>query len=294
MRTAIITDTNSGMTAIDASDHGIILLPMPIIIDDREYLENKNLTHDQFYSFQAAGAEIHTSQPSAGDVIDLWNKVLKDYDQIVHIPMSSGLSGSCQSAMLYAQDFDGRVEVVDNQRISVTQRQSALDAKVMAEAGASAAEIKKKLEETKFESHIYIMVDTLKYLKKGGRVTPAAAMIAGVLNLKPVLQIQGEKLDAFAKARGVGNAKKIITRAVTDGIENEFGGVHAAVPGAWIGIAHTCNAEAAAAYKKELALLFPGFNIHIDELPLSIATHIGPGSIASTCTAVLPEGVQYQ
>ena len=198
MRTAIITDTNSGMLPEDAAEHGIFLLPMPIIIDGREYLEHIDITPDQFYARQLEGAEIHTSQPSAGDVIDLWEKLLKDYDEVVHIPMSSSLSGSCQSAQLYARDFGGRVHVVDNQRISVTQRQSALDAKALADGGASGAEIRRILEETKAESHIYIMVDTLKYLKKGGRITPTAATIAGVLNIKPVLQIQGGKLDAFA------------------------------------------------------------------------------------------------
>ncbi len=293
MRTAIITDTNSGMLPEDAAEHGIFLLPMPIIIDGREYLEHIDITPDQFYARQLEGAEIHTSQPSAGDVIDLWEKLLKDYDEVVHIPMSSSLSGSCQSAQLYARDFDGRVHVVDNQRISVTQRQSALDAKALADGGASGAEIRRILEETKAESHIYIMVDTLKYLKKGGRITPAAATIAGVLNIKPVLQIQGGKLDAFAKCRGVKSAKKTIIRAVTDGVVNEFGGLDAPKPGAWLGFAYTHNRDAAEIFLSEAKEAFPGFDIHADELPMSIATHIGPGSLAMTCTKVLPGGVQY-
>lgn len=293
MRTAIITDTNSGMLPEDAAEHGIFLLPMPIIIDGREYLEHIDITPDQFYARQLEGAEIHTSQPSAGDVIDLWEKLLKDYDEVVHIPMSSSLSGSCQSAQLYARDFGGRVHVVDNQRISVTQRQSALDAKALADGGASGAEIRRILEETKAESHIYIMVDTLKYLKKGGRITPAAATIAGVLNIKPVLQIQGGKLDAFAKCRGVKSAKKTIIRAVTDGVVNEFGGLDAPKPGAWLGFAYTHNHDAAETFLAEAKEAFPGFDIHADELPMSIATHIGPGSLAMTCTKVLPGGVQY-
>ena len=293
MRTAIITDTNSGMLPEDAAEHGIFLLPMPIIIDGREYLEHIDITPDQFYARQLEGAEIHTSQPSAGDVIDLWEKLLKDYDEVVHIPMSSSLSGSCQSAQLYARDFDGRVHVVDNQRISVTQRQSALDAKALADGGASGAEIRRILEETKAESHIYIMVDTLKYLKKGGRITPAAATIAGVLNIKPVLQIQGGKLDAFAKCRGVKSAKKTIIRAVTDGVVNEFGGLDAPKPGAWLGFAYTHNHDAAETFLAEAKEAFPGFDIHADELPMSIATHVGPGSLAMTCTKVLPGGVQY-
>lgn len=293
MRTAIITDTNSGMLPEDAAEHGIFLLPMPIIIDGREYLEHIDITPDQFYARQLEGAEIHTSQPSAGDVIDLWEKLLKDYDEVVHIPMSSSLSGSCQSAQLYARDFGGRVHVVDNQRISVTQRQSALDAKALADGGASGAEIRRILEETKAESHIYIMVDTLKYLKKGGRITPTAATIAGVLNIKPVLQIQGGKLDAFAKCRGVKSAKKTIIRAVTDGVVNEFGGLDAPKPGAWLGFAYTHNRDAAEIFLSEAKESFPGFDIHADELPMSIATHIGPGSLAMTCTKVLPGGVQY-
>ena len=257
MKTAIITDTNSGMLPEDAAEHGIFLLPMPIIIDGREYLEHIDITPDQFYARQLEGAEIHTSQPSAGDVIDLWE------------------------------------HVVDNQRISVTQRQSALDAKALADGGASGAEIRRILEETKAESHIYIMVDTLKYLKKGGRITPAAATIAGVLNIKPVLQIQGGKLDAFAKCRGVKSAKKTIIRAVTDGVVNEFGGLDAPKPGAWLGFAYTHNRDAAEIFLSEAKEAFPGFDIHADELPMSIATHIGPGSLAMTCTKVLPGGVQY-
>ncbi len=293
MKVAIVTDTNSGMLPSDAEEHGIHLLPMPVIIDDKEYLEHINISYDEFYAALAGDHDLKTTQPTAGSVIDLWDDLLKDYDQIVHIPMSSGLSGSCNSAMLYAQDYDGRVQVVNNQRISVTQRQSVLDAKFMAEHGASAEEIKAELERTKFESHIYIMVDTLKYLKKGGRVTPAAAALASVLKLKPVLQIQGEKLDAFAKCRGPKAAKKIITKAVEDGIVREFGGIHPEAPTAWIGMAHTHNSEAIEEYKKELQAQFPNYQIHLDELPMSIAVHIGPGSLAATCTAILPKGVQY-
>ena len=293
MKTAVITDTNSGMTIRDAEENNIILLPMPVIIDGKEYKENINLTSEQFYSLLASDAEVQTSQPTAGDVIELWQRTLKDYDEIVHIPMSSGLSGTCQSARLYAQDFGGRVQVVDNQRISVTQRQSALDAKALASRGASAKEIRETLEATRFKSHIYIMVDTLKYLKKGGRITPAAAMIAGVLNIKPVLQIQGDKLDAFSKCRGIRNAKKIMTSAVLDGIEKEFGGLSANPPGAWIGLAHTRNFDAAEEFRRETLEAFPGFDVHVDELPISIACHIGPGSLALTCTEVLPGGCAY-
>ncbi len=295
MKIAVITDTNSGMLPEDAKEHGILLESMPVIIDGKEYREGVNLDDDQFYQMLADGAEVHTSQPAAGDVIDTWQRVLKDYDEIVYIPMSSGLSGSCQSALLYAQEFEGRVSVVDNQRISVTQRQSALDARAMADKGMTGQEIKKRLEETKAESHIYIMVDTLTYLKKGGRITPAAALIGGVLHIKPVLQIQGDKLDAFSKCRGIRQAKKILTDAVAEGIEKEFGGIaYSGTPGAWIGLAHTHNEEAAAAFMKETRAAFPGFDIHCDRLPISIACHIGPGSLALTCTKVLPEGLSYK
>ena len=293
MKTAIITDTNSGMLPEDAREHGIILLPMPVIIDGKEYKEHLDLTDEFFYAKQEQGAEIVTSQPSVGEIVDLWKKTLEEYDSIIHIPMSSGLSGSCQSAMMLAQDFGGKVQVVNNQRISVTQRQSALDAKALAENGAEAAEIKKILEDTRFDSHIYIMVDTLKYLKKGGRITPAAAMIAGVLNIKPILQIQGEKLDTFSKCRGIKQAKKIMLDAVAEGIEKEFGGIAASTPGAWVGLAHTQNFEAAEEFEKEAKERFPGFQVHADQLPISIACHIGKGSLALTCTKVLPGGVQY-
>lgn len=293
MKTAIITDTNSGMLPEDAREHGIILLPMPIIIDGKEYKEYLDLTDEFFYAKQEQGAEIVTSQPSVGEIVDLWKKTLEEYDSIVHIPMSSGLSGSCQSAMMLAQDFGGKVQVVNNQRISVTQRQSALDAKALAENGAEAAEIKKILEDTRFDSHIYIMVDTLKYLKKGGRITPAAAMIAGVLNIKPILQIQGEKLDTFSKCRGIKQAKKIMLDAVAEGIEKEFGGIATSTPGAWVGLAHTQNFEAADEFEKEAKERFPGFQVHVGQLPISIACHIGKGSLALTCTKVLPGGVQY-
>ena len=204
------------------------------------------------------------------------------YDEIEVIPFD-----------LNPQNLYVNCQVVDNQRISVTQRQSALDAKALAENGAEAAEIKKILEDTRFDSHIYIMVDTLKYLKKGGRITPAAAMIAGVLNIKPILQIQGEKLDTFSKCRGIKQAKKIMLDAVAEGIEKEFGGIATSTPGAWVGLAHTQNFEAAEEFEKEAEERFPGFQVHVDQLPISIACHIGKGSLALTCTKVLPGGVQY-
>ncbi|MCM1119526.1 MAG: DegV family protein [bacterium] len=281
-KVAIITDSNSGITQSQGKEMGIFVLPMPFFINEETYYEDISLTQDQFYEKLQGGADIHTSQPSPESVMQLWNEVLKDYDEIVHIPMSSGLSGSCQSAIMLAQDYEGRVQVVNNQRISVTQRQSALDAKLLASKGMSALEIKNFLEEDKFNSSIYIMLDTLYYLKKGGRITPAAAALGTLLKLKPVLQIQGEKLDAFAKARTTNQGKSIMINAIKNDIENRFGGM-TEDKHIWLQIAHTANEEAAEAYRNEILEQFPGYDIHIDPLSLSVACHIGPGALAFAC-----------
>ncbi|MDE7404641.1 MAG: DegV family protein, partial [Lachnospiraceae bacterium] len=198
---AIITDSNSGITQAEAKDLGIIVLPMPFMIGEETFFEDITLTQEEFYEKLEGGADVVTSQPSPESVMNLWKETLKEYDEIVYIPMSSGLSGSCQSALMLSEDFDGKVQVVNNQRISVTQRQSAMDAKMLAERNMNAAQIKEFLENDKFNSSIYIMLDTLYYLKKGGRITPAAAAIGTILKLKPVLTIQGDKLYAFANAR---------------------------------------------------------------------------------------------
>lgn len=281
-KVAIVTDSNSGITQRAAKEHGVYVLPMPFMIDGETFYEDINLTQEEFYEKLAAGAEIATSQPSPESVLKLWDSVLRDYDELVHIPMSSGLSGSCQSAIMLSEDYGGRIQVVNNQRISVTQRQSCLDAKLLADRGRSAGEIKEFLEADKFNSSIYIMLDTLYYLKKGGRITPAAAAIGTMLRLKPVLQIQGEKLDAFAKARTTNQGRSIMINAIRNDIENRFGGMtedrHI-----WLQIAHTANQEAAEAYKREIAEQFPGYDIHIDALSLSIACHIGPGALAFAC-----------
>ena len=205
---AIVTDSNSGILQSEAKELGIFVLPMPFFIDEKLHREEIDLSQEAFYQILSEDGDVSTSQPSPADITDLWDEVLKSYDEIVHIPMSSGLSGSCQTAMMLADDYDGRVHVVDNQRISVTQKLAVFDAVNMVKAGMSAAQIKEKLTEEKLIASIYIMVDTLKYLKKGGRITPAAAMLGTVLKLKPVLTIQGEKLDAYAKVRGQKQAKK--------------------------------------------------------------------------------------
>lgn len=281
-KVAVITDSNSGITQSQAKELGIFVLPMPFFINEETYFEDINLTQEQFYEMLQGGAEIHTSQPSPDSVMKLWDEVLKEYDEIVHIPMSSGLSSSCESAIMLAQDYDGKVQVVNNQRISVTQRQSALDAKLLAEKGMNAAEIRDFLEKDKFNSSIYIMLDTLYYLKKGGRITPAAAALGTLLKLKPVLQIQGEKLDAFAKARTVNQGKSIMINAIKKDIESRFGGM-TEDKHIWLQIAHTANAEAAELYKKEILEQFPGYDIHVDALSLSVACHIGPGALAFAC-----------
>ena len=213
--------------------------------------------------------------------MNLWDELLQDYDEVVHIPMSSGLSGSCQSAIMLAQDYEGKVEVVNNQRISVTQRQSALDALQLSKQGMNAPQIKEFLEQDKFNSSIYIMLDTLYYLKKGGRITPAAAALGTILRLKPVLQIQGDKLDAFAKARTVSQGKSIMINAIRSDMEKRFGG--ATPDNIWLQIAYSYDREAALQLKEEVQAQFPGFEIHVDPLSLSVSCHIGPGSLAVAC-----------
>ena len=279
---AVVTDSNSGITQSEGRELGVFVLPMPFDIDGKEYFEDINLTQEDFYRMLEADCDISTSQPSPEAVTSLWDKVLEDYDAIIHIPMSSGLSGSCQTAAMLAEDYEGRVFVVNNQRISVTQRQSVLDAMEMAGTGVSPADIKRILEEQKFESSIYIMVDTLKYLKKGGRITPAAAALGTLLKLKPVLQIQGEKLDAFGKARTVKQAKTMMLNAIRKDMETRIGksargeNVHIAVsytPGdgveTWIG---------------EVKAAFPEHEVFAAPLSLSISCHIGPGALAVTVT----------
>lgn len=279
---AIVTDSNSGITQAQAPELGVHVLPMPFMMGDKTYFEDIDLSQEQFYEMLKNGEEISTSQPSPESVMNLWDELLKEYDEIVHIPMSSGLSGSCQSAMMLAQDYDGKVQVVNNQRISITQRQSALDAKLLVERGMNAAQIKEFLEADKFNSSIYIMLDTLYYLKKGGRITPAAAAIGSLLRLKPVLQIQGEKLDAFAKARTTNQGKSIMINAIQNDINNRFGGM-TEEQGVRIQIAYTYDTEAALAWKDEVEKAFPGYKVHMDPLSLSVACHIGPGALAVAC-----------
>ena len=280
---AIVTDSNSGITQKEGKELGISVIPMPFYINDELYFEDITLTQEEFYQKLDEDADIKTSQPAPGDVLDLWEKLLEDHDEIVHIAMSSGLSSSCATAAMLADDYDGKVQVVDNQRISVTQRQSVADAMKLAEEGKTAKEIKDILEADKLDSGIFIMVDTLKYLKKGGRVTSAGAAIGTVLGIKPVLQIHGEKLDAFAKTRGVKQAKKKMIAAVRKELEERFQdgdfGKHA-----YLQSAYTKDEEAALKWKEELMAEFPGMEFQQDPLSLSVACHIGAGALAVAWT----------
>lgn len=279
-KVAIVTDSNSGITQKRGEELGIYVLPMPFFIDGELYLEDITLSQEQFYEKLGADSEISTSQPSPGDVMDLWDKLLEDYDEIVCIPMSSGLSSTCETALSLAQDYDEKVQVVNNQRISVTQEQSVYDAIKLRDEGKSAAEIRQVLEKEKMQASIYITVDTLKYLKKGGRITPAAAAIGTVLNLKPVLQIQGEKLDAFAKVRGWKAAKKTMLNAIEKDLADRFADVKDQMV---LGMAYTCSKEEADEWKNEIQTRFPDYELVEGSLSLSIACHIGPGAMAITC-----------
>lgn len=281
-KVAIATDSNSGITQAEAQALGIRVLPMPFYINEELFFEDVTLTQEAFYRRLAEDADISTSQPSPGDVTDLWDQLLEEYDQVVYIPMSSGLSASCETALMLASDYRGRVFVADNQRISITQRQSVLDALEMSKGGMDGQAILDVLIRERLESSIYITVDTLKYLKKGGRVTAAGAAIGTVLNIKPVLTIQGAKLDAFAKARGWKSAKKIMLDAMERDIAQRFAGqeIHLAA-------AYTCTDEEAQEWKGELEARFPGYEIHMDRLSLSVACHIGAGSMAVGCSRVV-------
>ena len=286
-KVAILTDSNSGITQAQSKELGVKVIPMPFFIDGEQYFEDINLTQEEFYEKLKQDADISTSQPSIGEMQDAFDELLKEYDELVYIPMSSGLSGTCQTATMVADDYDGKVQVVNNQRISVTMRQSVLDAKELAQRGKSAAEIKEILEKHKMESSIYITLDTLKYLKKGGRITPAAAAIGTMLKLNPVLQIQGEKLDAFAKARTVKQAKSIMIEAMKNDFANRFNdpnGEHI-----YLEMAYTHDLEAAENFKKEVQEAFPGMEIRMDPLSLSISCHIGPGALAVACSRKIPE-----
>ena len=288
---AIVTDSNSGISQAEAKELGIYVIPMPFLVDGKLHFEDVDMNKEQFYHFLENDADLSTSQPSPGDVMDLWDKLLKEYDEIVHIPMSSGLSASCSTAMGLARDYDGKVQVVDNQRISVTMQQSVMDAKHLVAAGKSAAQIKEILEKEALESSIYLMVDTLKYLKKGGRITPSAALLGSALNLKPILQIQGDKLDAYKKVRGVKAAKKNMLEAMKKDVEGRFSD-YVTKGQLKLHVAYTTDEETARQWKEEVQSVFPDIAIsRMDPLSFSVTCHTGPGVLAIAASHVL-DGVE--
>ena len=284
---AIVTDSNSGISQAEGKELGIYVIPMPFLVDGKLYFEDVDMNKEQFYHFLENDADLSTSQPSPGDVMDLWDKLLKEYDEIVHIPMSSGLSASCSTAMGLARDYDGKVQVVDNQRISVTMQQSVMDAKHLVAAGKSAAQIKEILEKEALESSIYLMVDTLKYLKKGGRITPAAALLGSALNLKQILQIQGDKLDAYKKVRGVKAAKKNMLEAMKKDVEGRFSD-YVTKGQLKLHVAYTTDEETAKQWKEEVQNMFPDIAItRMDPLSFSVTCHTGPGVLAIAASHAL-------
>ena len=276
----IVTDSNSGITQKEGEALGITVLPMPFVINGKEYFEDINLTQPEFYEFLKSDADVHTSQPAVASVTELWDKLLADGSEIVHIPMSSGLSESCRTAEALAKDYGGRVQVVDDQRISVTLHHSVLNAIKLKNQGKSAKEIKEALERSKFDSSIYISLDTLKYLKKGGRLTPAAAFIGTLLGIRPVLQIQGQKLDAFKKVKTMRKAQEVMIEAVRSDLTGRF--AEFVERGEMrMYVAHTDNDKEAQQFAEELKGIFPEIPfLYINPLSLSVSCHIGPGSLA--------------
>lgn len=289
MKIAVVADSNSGITQAQAKEMGVTVLPMPFMIDGETYYEDITLTQEQFYQKLKDNSDISTSQPTPDSIMKIWDELLKEYDQIIHIPMSSGLSGSCSTAMMLAgeDEYEGRVFVVDNRRISATQYQSVKDAQMLAAMGMDGAQIKKRLEETAADSVIFITVDTLKYLKKGGRITPAAAALGTLLRIKPVLIILGEKLDSFAKARTMKQAKTMMMNAIQKELDERLH--DSECKDCHLAIAHTDNEEAAMEFKKEVEERFPNADVYMAPLSLSIACHIGPGSLAVTATRKMEE-----
>ena len=283
---AIVTDSNSGISQSEAAKMGVHVLPMPFSIDGKVYYEGVDISFDEFFQLQENDADISTSQPSIAEVASLWDRLLEEYEKIVYIPMSSSLSSSYQTAMVVAQDYEGKVFVVDNKRISVTQKRSVKDALELAQKGYGAEKIKEIMEETQYDNSIYITLETLKYLKKGGRITPAAAAIGTLLKIKPILQIQGGKLDAFSKARTKKAAKKIMIDAIKKDMVERFGSNEDA-SGIYMQMAYTGDEKEILAFRDEVLEIFPNLEIECDHLSLSVSCHIGKGAIAIACTKKL-------
>jgi len=281
-KVAVVTDSNSGITQQAAKELGIAILPMPFSMDGKIFYEDVDLTKEMFYQKLGEGCDVATSQPSLWAVKELWDRLLAEYEEIVHIPMSSGLSATCASAAMLAREYGGKVQVVDNQRISITLRQAVLDAITLVKAGWEAARVKEYLEKVKLDSIIYVMMDTLKYVKKGGRAGAAVAAIGSILNIKPVLRIKGAKIEVIAKVRGVKQAVGILLKAMRDDLAGPFKDF--AVPcKMWLQVAYSNNRQAAEKFLHEVKAAFPGYDIHMDDLSLSVACHVGPGALAIAC-----------
>ncbi len=283
-RVAVATDSNSGISQAQGARYGIGVIPMPFLIDGQEYFEDVSITREEFFQRLEEGADVRTSQPSPEAVTSLWDRLLEEYEEVVYIPMSGGLSNSVQTALMLAESYGGRVQVVDNHRISCTQKQSVLEAMRLAGAGWNAKAIRDFLILHAYDASIYIAVDTLKYLKKGGRVTAAGAALGSLLNIKPILQIQGDKLDAYAKVRGMKLAQEKMLQAVQADMEGRFAGSEVLIKGAY-----TCDEKTAAQWKKAIAARFPKHKVSLDPLALSISCHIGAGSLAVVCMKAQPE-----
>ena len=280
---AVVTDSNSGITPLVAQELGVSVVPMPFTVGGQLYFEEVNLTQEMFYQKLEEGCEVSTSQPSLGSVKELWDGLLTGYDEIVHLPMSSAFSATCASAIMLAEEYGGKVQVVDNLRISVTLRQAVLDALELVQAGWEAACIREYLERVKLDSVIYFMVDTMKYLQKSGRVSPAVAAIGNILNIKPILRIKGEKIEAAAKARGTKQAIGSLIKAMQDdlaGVFKDFAGPDKM----WLQITYSHNRAAAENFRQLVEAAFPGYSIHLDPVSLSVACHVGPGALALGCS----------
>lgn len=276
----IITDSNSGITQQEAKELDITVFPMPFSVNGKEYLEDITITQEEFYKLLESGTDVKTSQPSQYDLEQLWDNLLSEYEQILYIPMSSGLSGTCESAKRFAEKYGGKVLVVDNKRISVTQKESVFEAIKMLEKNIPADKIKQYLEQSAHLNSVYIMLDVLKYLKKGGRISPSAAAIGDMLKVKPILFSNGMNFEKAAMALSVAQARKKMINLVKQDLENKFKNEYAQGK-MTVSVAHTQNQEEALRFKKEIQTLLPELNFRfVAPLSLSVSCHIGPGSLA--------------
>lgn len=283
-QTAIVTDTNSGLSPEEAAALGIGLIPMPVNLDGACFFEYDTITQAEFFARLKEGAEVSTSQPAPGAMLECWDALLRDYEKLVYIPMSSGLSGEYQTAAMLAQEYSGRVHVADTGRISVTQRQAVLEACLLSRQGKNAAEIKAYLERSGRNSDIFIAVNTLELLKKSGRVTAAGAALGSILSIKPVLRIQGGKLDAYRKVRGM----RAAMQAMIEGLQEDkcrLEGERLVIRAAYAG-----DRQAGESWQEVLQTAFPECEVGLDPLPISVCCHVGWGALGvGIANNLLPE-----